>query len=311
MTRLIPVVYRNMKYPSHIEANIYEVSGNFYKKKKLVVKSPYSLHTEPSFDSETFNSKIVNDLKYINEAQKDNIPLLWHSEEWANDFFAFIEWLIGDSNESPDVLEIHPPYKDYCPTFKDFLKRFQVFYDKFDDTFNTEYHKTTIVIENRFGTRYKGGKFLLSKCCDILEFCKVLKREKINLKIVIDYPQLFSTEVIPSKKKEENWMGANPSELLEKIIKFNLDLKKYKDVIGGFHMWGKLKNKDGKGWKPHAGNFDTFFSDNKVFKHEFLSSVFSTFNDDTPRYFVPEVISGIDDLRSIVADMEKEHFIFI
>jgi hypothetical protein len=296
-----------MKYPSHIEANIYEVSGNFYKKKKLVVKSPYSLHTEPSFDSETFNSKIVNDLKYINEAQKDNIPLLWHSEEWANDFFAFIEWLIGDSNESPDVLEIHPPYKDYCRSFGQFLKIFRVFYDEFHE----KHSATTIVIENRFGTRYKGGKFLLSKCCDILEFCKVLKREKINLKIVIDYPQLFSAEVIPSKKKEENWMGANPSELLEKIIKFNLDLKKYKDVIGEFHMWGKLKNKDGKGWKPHAGNFDTFFSDNKVFKHEFLSSVFSTFNDDTPRYFVPEVISGIDDLRSIVAAMDKEHFIFI
>ena len=40
-------------------------------------------------------------------------------------------------------------------------------------------------------------------------------------------------------------------------------------------------------------------------------SVFSTFNDDIARYFVPEVNSGESDLHSIVNDLEQEGFIFI
>jgi hypothetical protein len=290
-----------MNYPSDIEANIHELSGNFHKE-KLIVNAPYSLHTEPSSVPKIFSSKIVKDLEHIKEAQRGNIPELWRSEEWANEFFTFIEWLIG-SNIPPEVLEIHPPFKDYCDTFDQFLKTFGVFYDEF----NRKYPSTKIVIENRFGT-WKGGKFLLSKCSDVLEFCKVLKREKTNLKIVLDYPQLFSAEVMPHKKKEENWMGPNPLQLLEKIISFNQELKEHREVIGGFHMWGKLKKVNR--WIPHAGNFDTFFSNNDELKREFLASVFSTFNDGIARYFVPEVNSGQDDLHSIVKDMKKTGFIF-
>jgi len=76
-------------------------------------------------------------------------------------------------------------------------------------------------------------------------------------------------------------------------------------------MWGKCKDKKGK-WVSHSGNFDTLFSDNNELKKEFLSSVFSTFNDSIARYFVPEINSGENDLHSIVADMEEEkRFIFI
>ena len=302
MSRLIPVIYRNMNYPFHIEANIHELSGNFHKE-KLIVNSPYSLHTEPSSVPKTFCSKIVNDLEHIKEAQRGNIPQLWRSEEWANEFFIFIEWLI-DSNIPPEVLEIHPPFNDYCKSFIDFLDIFKVFYDEF----KAKYSATTIVIENRFGTRYKGGKFLLSTYSDVLEFCSILSKSNIKLKIVLDYPQLFSAEVIPHKKKEENWMGPNPSQLVKKIELFNQDLEQYKEVIGGFHMWGKLKK--GNRWIPHAGNFNTFFSNNNDLKREFLSSVSSTFNDDIERYFVPEVHSGESDLHSIVTDMEQEGFTF-
>jgi len=304
MLRLIPVIYRNMNYPSPIEANIHEISGNFYKE-KLVAKSPYLLHTEPSSVPKTFCSKIVKELKYINEAQRGNIPQLWHNKEWANEFFVFIEWLIG-SNIPPDVLEIHPPFDDYCNSFDTFMDIFNVFYKKF----KSKYPTTKIVIENRFGTRYKDGKFLLSTVDKILKFCEILSNPKnsgIDLKIVLDYPQIFSAET-KLEKKVENWMGSNPLQLVEKIKTFNLDLKKYKEVIGGFHMWGKLRS--GNRWIPHAGDFNTFFSNNKELKHKFLSSVFSTFNDGIARYFVPEVNSGEDDLKSIVTDMKEEGFVF-
>jgi hypothetical protein len=291
-----------MKYPSHIEANIHEISGNFYKE-ELIVNSPYSLHTEPSSVPKVFNSKIMNDFEHIKVSQKGNIPQLWYNIEWANEFYDYIDWLIG-SNNPPDALEIHPPFNDYCSSFEQFLSVFDVFYQKF----KRKYPATKIVIENRFGTRYTGGNFILSKCSDVLEFCKILSNLNIDLKIVLDYPQLFSAEVIKSKK-EENWMGANPSKLVEKIISFNMDLKKYRELIVGLHMYGKLKT--GNRWTTHAGNMDTFFSNNNELKHKFFCSVFSTFNDDIIRYFVPEVHSGENDFHSIVADMEKEGFIFI
>ena len=103
-------------------------------------------------------------------------------------------------------------------------------------------------------------------------------------------------------------MGENPLQLAEKIIKFNYDLKKYGKFISSFHMWGKLKTR--YGWTPHAGNFDTFFSNNNELKHSFLTSVFSTFDDNIRRYFVPEVNSGVNDFHSIVVEMEQAGFKF-
>jgi hypothetical protein len=110
-------------------------------------------------------------------------------------------------------------------------------------------------------------------------------------------------------KKDENWMGSNPLQLVENIVSFNQKLKKHKKLVGGFHMYGKLKT--GNRWTTHAGNINTFFCNKKELKHKFLSSVFSTFNDDMARYFVPEVHSGEDDLHSIVADMVDVGFSFI
>jgi hypothetical protein len=302
MSKLIPVIYKNMNYPSHIKAKIHEVSGNFYKE-KLIVKSPYSLHTEPSSVPKKFNSKIVREFKHIKKAQKGNIAQLWYDKKWAKEFFLYIKWLIG-SNIPPEILEIHPPFKDYCGSFEKFLSIFKVFYKKF----KREYPTTTIVIENRFGTRYKDEKFILSTRSDILEFCDVLKNNSdINLKIVLDYPQIFSAET-KIEKKAVNWMGSNPLQLVEEIIKFNLNLKKYRKLIGGFHIWGKLRS--GNRWIPHAGDLDTFFSDNKILKKNFLSSVSSTFNDGIARYFVPEVNSGVTHFHSIITDMENAGFIF-
>jgi hypothetical protein len=304
VSKLIPVIFKNMNYPSKIEANIHEVSGNFYRE-KLKIKSPYSLHTEPSSVPKTFNSKIVRKFKHIKKAQKDKIAQLWYDKKWANEFYLYIKWLIG-SNIPPEVLEIHPPFNDYCGSFDQFLGIFKVFYKKFKRNYPT----TTIVIENRFGTRYKGGKFILSTCDNIVKFCEILsnpKNSSIDLKIVLDYPQIFSAET-KLEKNVENWMGSNPLQLVEKIIKFNLDIKKYKELIGGFHMWGKLKS--GNRWIPHAGDLDTFFSNNKLLKKKFLKSVSSTFNDGIARYFVPEVNSGEDDLHYIVKDMKKAGFSF-
>ena len=315
MAILVPIKDGKRNYPAHIKVKLQEISGDFAKEKKLSINFPYSLHTESSHsihtrkkEKITFNSKIITDFKNIALAQRNGIPQLWHNAEWSYEFFEFINWFIG-SSIPPEVLEIHPPFNDYCTSFEQFLDIFKIFHKKFFD----KYSDTKVVIENRCGTLYKDkygkeGKFLLSTCNDILKFADILfNNSDIGLKIVLDYPQIFSAIIAEDNKiSMDNLEGA-----VEKIKLFNNKLKKYRKVISGLHMWGKRKNRNGK-WNPHAGNFDTFFSNNKDLKDDFLESVFDTFNDDIPRYFVPEVYLGSQkDLHSIVNDMLKINFNFV
>ena len=136
-----------------------------------------------------------------------------------------------------------------------------------------------IFIENRCGTFYTGGKFLLSKGKSIIEFLSILKSKKLRLKLVLDYPQVFSAELIKMD-----------SIKLNKIIEFNNNIKQYINYIGGFHLWGKRKSINGR-WTPHTGDLNTFFSNNELQKEEFICSIKNTFDDDKSRYFVPEVNS--------------------
>ena len=299
MTKLIPVIYREIEYPSEINANIYEIAGNF-DVEDIMVNTPYSLHTEYSFKKRSFKLNIFSDLKYITSAQKNGIPQLWYNKEWTDHFLLFIERLVdSNDNKSPEVLEIHPPFNDYCNSFDQFLDIFK----HFNGNFRKNYSSTKILIENRYGTWNKSGKFILSTYSDVLGFCKTLsspKNSDIELKIALDYPQLFSAEQIDLDTLNEND--------LKIIISYNQKLIEYREKIGGLHMWGKRKDKKGK-WAPHAGDFDTFFSNKEKLKYEFLSSVFSTFNDDIARYFVPEVNSR-EGVHSIVNDMINAGFSF-
>ena len=294
MSLLIPIKYRDLNYPEPIEANICEIAGNF-DIESISVDTPYSLHTEYSYGAKALNSKIINDLEGITSAQKEKngIPQLWLNEAWAKDFFYFIERLTNDN--PPDVLEVHPPFNDYCSSFEQFMQVFRVFYDKIKN----KYPLITILIENRFGTMYKGGRFLLQYCSDVIAFCNILFNDysDIDFKIVLDYPQLISAETKMNFTK------------FDKIFSFNEKLEKYIDRIGGFHMWGKKKSDSGK-WVAHQGNLDDFFSKNCKLKEDFLKSVSTTFDDGIARYFVPEVNSGQSDLHTIVNDMKKYGFRF-
>jgi len=298
VSKLIPVIYNDIEYPSPIKANIHEIAGNF-DVEDIMVDTHYSLHTEYSFGKRSFKLNIFNNLKHITSAQKNGIPQLWYNKEWAEHFLLFIERLIDSNDEKPpEVLEIHPPFVDYCSSFKDFMEIFKGFYVNFKG----KYPSTKILIENRYGTMNKND-FLLSKSLDVLEFCKVLSSPEysdIDLKIVLDYPQLFSAEKINLDTLNEND--------LKIITLFNKNLIEYRRKIGGLHMWGKRKDKKGK-WAPHQGDFDTFFSNREELKLEFLSSVFSTFNDDMARYFVPEVNSR-KGVHSVVKNMIKAKFNF-
>ncbi len=291
--KLIPVKYHNKDYPSNILPQLIEVAGNL-DSKELHIKQRYSLHTEYSYMKREFNSNLLDGLKELKTAHKNNIPQLWKSIGWAKEFAVFIERLIGDSI-APEVIEIHPPFKDCCQTFDDFWERYIFFYNDI----KIKFPNTKILIENRCGTMYTGSSFLISTCRDVLSFCDFLKSKNKELGIIIDYPQLYSSEKI----KMDNVKN-------DKIIDFNNELKEFISFIGAIHLWGKRRSNSSNRWSPHSGDLNTFFSNDVNKKSSFLNSILNTFDDDSSRYFVPEVNTTEEDLQSIIKDLVDAGFKF-
>ena len=125
----------------------------------------------------------------------------------------------------------------------------------------------------------------------------MIKSEALNLGVVLDFPQLLTAENIdPLKFKFENYQSAIQA------------IAEHRDLIKGIHIWGKKKSATGR-WVAHAGNFNTYFGGNDAVKEIFLSGIREICNDGLPRFFVPEVNSSIEDLKSIVSDLDRLQFI--
>lgn len=289
---LIPITYHSKKYPNNVISNIDEIAGNF-DKESISPKRKYSLHTEYSHMKRKLDNKLINKYFEIKTAEKNNIPQLWKSKKWAKEFANFIIELVGN-NIPPEIIEIHPPFNDYC---KDLSMFFDI-YECFEKIILKEFPKVNIFIENRCGTFYKGGKFLISNSKSIIRFLQELQNRNLKLKLVLDYPQVFSAEAIKMDDIK-----------LQKIINFNNNIKPYILCVGGFHLWGKRKSQMGR-WTSHTGDLNTFFSNNNLLKDEFINSVIDTFNDNVVRFFVPEVNSKEEDLQSIISDLLKHDIKF-
>lgn len=151
----------------------------------------------------------------------------------------------------------------------------------------SSYLATTILIENRFGTGDKTGKFLVSSYSDLIELARHLDRAKLKLGIVLDLPQLISQ------------LGDMPK--LDKILLHNMfsALSPIRHRIKALHLWGKRRGPNGRFAVP-VGNLNTYFEGKEALKEIFLEGLLQLFNDDIPRYFVPEVNSGNQDVESII-----------
>lgn len=287
--KLIPVRYRNVEYPNGIIPVLREVAGNI-DSKPLSVDTPYSLHTEYSYMKRRFDSELLSDLDELKDAERNGIPMLWYSDRWSYEYALFIKRLVSGSI-APEVIELHPPFSDYCADLETFLSRYKIF----SDEIARDYPHAELLLEDRCGTMYNKSKFLISKCDDVLSLCDTLKsRSDINLGVVLDYPQLFSAEGISLDAVE-----------LDKILSFNETLKNYREQIRAIHLWGKKRGKNKQRWIAHSGDLNSFFSGDTVKKETFIASLMDTFDDDVRRYFVPEVNSSGDDLRSIVNDLRE------
>jgi hypothetical protein len=56
------------------------------------------------------------------------------------------------------------------------------------------------------------------------------------------------------------------------------------------------------GWTAHTGDLNNLFCNDFLAKRKFLDYLIEFYDDDKPRYFVPEVNSSVNDLQSIVND---------
>lgn len=288
---LIPIKYGRRQYPNNIVPKIQEIAGHF----DVTVIRPtmsYSLHTEYSYGKRNLTSNLIRKFQTIINSQKNGVLQLWFNEEWSEEFSDFIKALVN-TNDPPKIIEIHPPFNDYCKSMELFVENYKIFEHRILKIFP----ETEISIENRCGTIYNGGKFLLSSNEDIIKLSKLIFTADLKLKIVIDFPQLF-TEHIGSKSLS--------NALIREILE---PLNKCKDSIAGMHIWGKII-KNGRRI-AHQGNLNNYFHNDMNLKTTFLYGVYNLFDDAKPRYFVPEVNSTDEDLKSIVYDFQEAGFKFI
>ena len=249
----------------------------------------YSLHTEYAHGGQKreFNNPLFNQLSILKEASFKGIPCLWYDARWSEQFFQFIEILIGE-NRPPKIIEIHPPFMDYCANLDIFLDKYSIFEKKITN----KYPGTIIAIENRTASYYKRDKFLISNDYDIQKLLQKIMRDKYKLKLMLDIPQLFTA------------LGGieqlNMAQLSNTFKKF----EKEKELIIGIHIWGRAG-------RAHSGNLDSLFNKDSEFKEDFLRFISEYFDDGIPRYLVPEVnFSPQEDFDSIIGDLLK-YFEFV
>ncbi len=167
------------------------------------------------------------------------IPQLWYSEAWAAEFAEFIRVLCA--GQTPSVIEIHPPFSDYTD-FAAFLSHYAVF----EERILSVYPQVRILIENRFGTAYRGSPLPFSSARDFLELAERLDASGLHLQIAWDIPQFFTA------------LGSSPRTM-------ETDLHSVAPVIhaaAGIHLWGK-KDSGRRKRVAHCGSLDDYFSREK------------------------------------------------
>ncbi len=287
MTLFEMIKYHGHEYPKEIPLRLEEIAAHF-DITGIKGRLGYSLHTEYSYGKRNLNSGLIANCPEIRYAQKDGVPQLWKNRTWASQFADFIFSLVGNGPD-PRVIEIHPPFSDYAD-----IEGFIDVYSVFESRIMERFPNVEILIENRCGSAYHGGRFILSKVQDIETLSEAIEHKGFKLKIAYDVPQIYTAH---NAKTEESFIS---------LLKAT---KPYRDFIGGVHLWGKRISDTGRK-VSHCGNLDTYFGDMKI-KNHFLNEFKDCFDDGKVRKMVLEVNSGNEDLLSIVSDLKDVRVVFV
>lgn len=287
MTTFEMVKYHKQEYPADIPLRIEECTSHF-DITTVASDLRLSMHTEYSYGKRNFDSDVIRSFPEIVAAQKEGVPQLWKNEQWAIEFAQFVFALAGDS--TPAVVEVHPPFVDYC-TFDSFLTS----YNAFEAAILEKYPDVEILIENRCGSVYKGGKFLVSKLPEVECLCNLIVQNNLRLKVAYDVPQIYSAHNVTKPEKYVELLHAT---------------KPLRDQIGGVHLWGKRKSESGR-LVSHCGDLNSYFAGDMDLKRQFLQAFCDCFDDGVARKLVLEVNSGNEDLLSIVQDLLAAYVLFL
>ena len=178
MVILIPVQYNKRKYPERITPRMLEVPGHF-DALPMSEQVPYSLHTEYSYSARRFSSPALDGLQTIRVSHRSGVPQLWLNESWAKEFRTFVSRFTKAC--PPRVIEIHPPFVDYCPSIRQFIELYSIF----EGFVEHEYPGTQVLIENRCGSRNR-YPFLISAAQDLLELVGQIRQHSLGLRIAFD-----------------------------------------------------------------------------------------------------------------------------
>jgi len=290
MPTLIPVQYGRLKYPGTIEPELVEVPGHFDKDTLPYGLTRYSLHTEYSAGPRHLTSALLRRFDCLIKSNHRNVPMLWTSEEWAVQFAHFIIALVGNQRP-PEIVEVHPPFEQSCPS----MERFLELYRKFEEVLREKFPDARIVVENRCGGRGLPGKFLVSTVADTLDLARAIAEQQSTLTIVLDVPQVFTAERLDA-------VTASAEEIRTLMSR----LRPAMPVVTGLHLWGSTLRGG-----SHSADLNEHFGYRQDVKSSFVRDLSSLLDDDRERYFVPEINSGRRDvLESIVRDLIQGGFRF-
>lgn len=279
MTTFEMVKYHNQIYPTDIPLRIEEIAAHL-DATQINASLGRSLHTEYSYGKRNYNSVLIKEFPVLAAANKDGVPQLWKNSEWADTFASFIFKLNG-TETAPHVIEIHPPFSDYTD-----MAGFVENYSIFEERIRSQFPDTEILIENRCGSVYHGGKFILSKMKDVAALCESIEAKSQRLRIAFDVPQIYT---------------AHNASTEDKYLTLLQEAKTYRSFIGGVHLWGKSYSSTGRK-VSHCGDLNSYFGNQNV-KECFFKAFADCFNDNMARKMVLEVNSGNDDLSSIISDL--------
>ncbi len=281
------VKYHSQSYPADIPLRIEECAAHF---DVTSVNSALrcSLHTEYSYGRRKLDSSLVKQFPAILSAQRDGVPQLWKGEDWALEFARFV-CALAEGND-PAVIEVHPPFNDYTD-WDGFVRN----YSLFEEYILARYPDVCLLIENRCGSLYHGGRFLISKAKEVETLCNLIVQHHLSLKVAYDVPQIYTAHNANKQSQYINLLSQAES---------------IRSQIGGVHLWGKRKSETGRK-VAHCGDLTSYFDFNLEMKALFLQEFSRVFDDGISRKMVLEVNSGNDDLLSIVSDLQGTGVVFL
>lgn len=280
------VKYHAQSYPDDIPLHIEECAAHF-DTDAVTSSLKCSLHTEYSFGRRKLNTSLIQQFPAILAAQKDGVPQLWKDEGWALEFAEFVCALAAEND--PAVIEVHPPFNDYTD-WNGFIKNYSVF----EDHVLSCYPDVCMLIENRCGSLYHGGRFLISKAGEVETLCDLIVQHDLALKVAYDIPQIYT---------------AHNAKMQSQFIDLLSRAESIRGQIGGVHLWGKRRSESGRK-VAHCGDLTSYFENDMETKNLFLREFSRVFDDGVSRKMVLEVNSGNDDLRTIISDLQEIGVVF-